>query len=85
MRLLDLTAGRERRMSRTLASALSVAMVVTLGVGYHDVVAQSALGAVDHTRGVVSANEEGLIKAQVRHTVGLYYEDVATGQRERRP
>ena len=83
MRLLDLTAGRECRISRTLASALSVVVVVTLGVGYHDIVAQSALDAVGHTRDVVSANEEGLIKAQVRHTVGLYCEYFSTGQMER--
>jgi hypothetical protein len=85
MSFLDLAAGRKREMPRTLASALGVAMMVTLGVGHENAVAQSALDAVDHTRGVVSANEAALIKAQVRHTVGMYYEYFSTGQVERIP
>ena len=75
-------------MSRTLASALwvaIVAIVVTLGVGSGDAAAQSALDAVDHTRGVVSVNEEALIKAQVMHTVSKYYEYFSSGEVERIP
>jgi hypothetical protein len=85
MSLFDLTADREYGTLRTMASALSVATVITLGVGHHDAVAQSALDAVDHTRGVVSANEEALIKAQVIHTVTKYYEYFSSGEVERIP
>ena len=83
-------------MVKTLAVAVSLASAATFGVGFQVVVArpasaqsssveQSALAAVDHDRGVVSANEEALIKAQVTYTVNKYYEYFSSGEVERIP
>ena len=47
--------------------------------------AQSRYDNIDHTRGEVSANERAMIEADVRRTVGLYYEYFSTGEVERIP
>jgi hypothetical protein len=47
--------------------------------------AQSAADHVDHTRGVVSANEAGIVRAEVMHTIEKYYEYFSTGQMDRIP
>ena len=41
---------------------------------------RTAVEAIDHQRGAVSAVEEALIKEQVLHVVDKYYEYAATGQ-----
>lgn len=46
---------------------------------------RTAVEAIDHQRGAVSAVEEALIKEQVLHVVDKYYEYAATGQAERIP
>ncbi len=59
--------------------------LLALSIGAGDVAAQSRYDNIDHARGVVSANEEAMIEADVRRTVGLYYEYFSTGQVERIP
>ena len=46
---------------------------------------QSAADHVDHTRGVVSANEAAIVRAEIIHTIEKYYEYFSTGQMERIP
>lgn len=46
---------------------------------------RTAVEAINHQRGVVSAAEEALIKEQVLHVVDKYYEYASTGQAERIP
>jgi len=59
--------------------------VLALSLSANDLTAQSRYDNIDHARGVVSVNEEAMIKADVRRTVGLYYEYFSTGQVERIP
>jgi len=47
--------------------------------------AQSAADHVDHTRGVVSANEAAIVRAEITHTIEKYYEYFSTGQMDRIP
>ncbi|HUF74899.1 MAG TPA: hypothetical protein VMM35_01415 [Longimicrobiales bacterium] len=47
--------------------------------------AQSAADRVDHTRGVVSANEAAIVRAEIIHTIEKYYEYFSTGQMDRIP
>ena len=47
--------------------------------------AQSAADHVDHTRGVVSANEAGVVRAEIIHTIEKYYDYFSTGQMDRIP
>ena len=81
----DRTVWRDGSMFWGVVSALSVATVLALGFDSHEATAQSALDNVDHSRGVVSANEEALIKAQVIRIVDKYYEYFSTGQVDRIP
>lgn len=46
---------------------------------------RTAVEAINHQRGAVSAAEEALIKEQVLHVVTKYYEYASTGQAERIP
>jgi hypothetical protein len=47
--------------------------------------AQTAADRVDHTRGVVSANEAAIVRAEAIHTVEKYYEYFSTNQMDRLP
>ena len=59
--------------------------LLAVSIGAEGLTAQARYDNIDHARGVVSANEEAMIEADVRRTVGLYYEYFSTGQVERIP
>ena len=71
-------------MRSTVPLVLSLALLLP-GVMADHVLAQARYDNIDHTRGEVSANERAMIEADVRRTVGLYYEYFSTGQVERSP
>ena len=68
-----------RSLSVTLVAALALAGAPRASAG------QSAADHVDHTRGVVSANEAGIVRAEIMHTIEKYYEYFSTGQMDRIP
>lgn len=71
---------------RAIPSLLSLlSPILALALVGSGAVAQSAADHVDHTRGVVSANEAGIVRAEVMHTIEKYYEYFSTGQMDRIP
>lgn len=71
-------------MRSTTLVSVGLALLV-LGATANRTFAQARYDNIDHTRGVVSANEEAMIEADVRRIVGLYYEYFSTGQADRIP
>ena len=74
---------RRTRWLRAHPTGLLGLAVLAAGIGAQDLSAQARYDNIDHTRGEVSANERAMIEADVRRTVGLYYEYFSTGQAER--
>jgi hypothetical protein len=77
--LARLAASRAEPFGATLVACL----VITLFP--HALDAQSAADHVDHMRGVVSANEAGIVRAEIIHTIEKYYDYFSTGQMDRIP
>lgn len=73
------------RVHAPLAARASFVMLLGVGAAPGHAMAQSAADHVDHTRGVVSANEAGIVRAEITHTIEKYYEYFSTGQMDRIP
>ncbi len=66
-------------------AAVPLALALLVSAPLHPALAQSAADRVDHTRGVVSANEAAIVRAEITHTIEKYYEYFSTGQMDRIP
>jgi hypothetical protein len=74
-----LATSRAGPFGATLVACLVITLVP------HALDAQSAADQVDHMRGVVSANEAGIVRAEIIHTIEKYYDYFSTGQMDRIP